>query len=152
MRVESPVEKIKQEDGWMDLGWGSCQMGRYIHRDTIFELRLRERNSSCGTTPGGGRGGALNKVRRRPSKISEVECKGGGPDSDCGKQAMTSDGTEPPAQGGWGGMNSGTLGKATEALGSFLCLCPCPACTLLLFLYFAFFAFCLHCVILGRYT
>lgn len=42
--MESPVEKIKPEDGWMDLGWGGCQMGRYIHRDTIFELRLREEN------------------------------------------------------------------------------------------------------------
>ena len=42
--MESPVEKLKPEDGRMDLGWGGCQMGRYIHRDTIFELRLREEN------------------------------------------------------------------------------------------------------------
>lgn len=42
--MESPVEKIKQEDGWMDLGWGSCQMDRRIHGDAIFELGLREEN------------------------------------------------------------------------------------------------------------
>ena len=42
--MESPVEKIKQEDGWMDLGWGSCQMDRRIHGDTRFELGLREEN------------------------------------------------------------------------------------------------------------
>ena len=131
--------------GWMDgSGLGQLSDGQtYPRRHQIWARTQGGEPPAVELPPGGGRGGALNKVREALQRPLKWNAREEAQTATMGSRRWPMMAPSPLAPGGWGVDGFWDTGAKPRKLGDPFCVCA-RSCPLLPFLLFAFFAFCLH--------